>query len=103
MGETTPARRRATESFVWSGRTLMVYSERLPIKYLLSNHGLCLGVDSHRRSILFLLGRAGVFLRWRPVGDTVVEDLDYDIPRIVGALRADDREERMRLSGFEPE
>jgi len=82
---------RPTESFVWSGRTLMVYSERLPIKYLLSNHGLCLGVDSHRRSILFLLSARGLFFRFRPVGDTVVEDLDYDIPRIVRALREQDR------------
>jgi len=86
-----PASPRETESFVWSGRTLRVYSEKLPIKYLLSNHGLCLGVDSHRRSILFLLGSGGLFFRFRPVGDTVVEDLDYDIPRIVHALREEDR------------
>ena len=82
---------RATERFLWSGRRLLVYSERLPIKYLVSNHGICLGIDSHRRSLLFLAARGGLFLRFRPVGDTVVEDLDYDLPRIVAALRAEDR------------
>jgi hypothetical protein len=82
---------RPTERFHWSGRSLMIYSERLPIKYLLSNHGLCLGVDSARRSMLFLACREGLFVRFRPVGDTVVEDLDYEIPEIARALRADDR------------
>ncbi len=82
---------RATESFRWSGRTLMIYSERLPIKYLLSNHGLCLGIDTKRRSFLLLVARDGLFLRQRPVGDTVVEDLEYDIPAIVRALREEDR------------
>jgi hypothetical protein len=81
---------RATELFLWKGRRLLVYSERLPIKYLLSNHGVCLGIDSRSRSILFLLSRYGLFLRFRPVGDTVVEDLDYDLPRIVRALKAED-------------
>jgi hypothetical protein len=88
---TAAAQVRATERFHWSGRTLMVYSERLPIKYLLSNHGLCLGVDSVRRSVLFLVCRSGVFLRFRPVGDTVVEDLGYEIPAIARALRDEDR------------
>jgi len=83
---------RPTERFLWSGRTLLIYSERLPIKYLLSNHGLCLGVDSARRSLLFLASRDGVFFRFRPVGDTVVEDLNYDIPGIVRALRESDRD-----------
>ena len=91
MTRARPVGPRPTERFTWSGRALMVYSERLPIKYLLSNHGLCLGVDSHRRSILLLLSRAGLFFRFRPVGDTVVEDLDYDIPRIVRALHDEDR------------
>ena len=94
MGEAPESRGggpRATEMFRWSRRDLMVYSERLPIKYLLSNHGLCLGIDTKRRSLLFLACRSGLFVRRRPVGDTVVEDLDYDIPRIVRALRAQDR------------
>lgn len=82
---------RETERFSWSGRTLLVYSERWPIKYLVSNHGLCLGFDSRRRSLIFLASRRGILLRFRPVGDTVVEDLNYDIPRIVRALREEDR------------
>ncbi len=89
-GTPAPARAapRAVEAFEWSGRHLRIYSERLPIKYLLSNHGVCLGIDSARRSMLFLACREGVFLRFRPVGDTVVEDLDYEIPEIARALRA---------------
>ncbi len=78
---------RATSSFRWARTALRVYSERLPIKYLLSNHGLCLGIDTKRRSFLFIASAAGVVARTRPVGDTVVETLDYDIPRIVRALR----------------
>lgn len=84
-----PENVRATESFRWSGRSLLVYSERWPIKYLLSNHGLCLGVDTKRRSVLFLACRDGIFVRFRPVGDTVVEDLAYDIPQIARALRVE--------------
>lgn len=91
MATSTLGGPRETEKFVWSGRTLLVYSERLPIKYLLSNHGICLGIDTVRSSMMFLACRDGVFLRRRPVGDTVVEDLEYDIPRIVGALRDEDR------------
>jgi hypothetical protein len=86
-----PATARATERFHWSGRELMVYSERLPIKYLVSNHGISLGIDSARTSFLFLACRDGLFLRTRPVGDTVVEDLDYEIPAIARALRDEDR------------
>lgn len=74
----------------------MVYSERFPLKYLLSNHGVCFGIDTHRRSLLFLASRDGIFLRNRPVGDTVVEDLDYDIPAIVRALREEDLRRRPR-------
>ncbi len=85
---------RPTERFYWSGHTLMIYSERLPIKYLLSNHGLCLGVDTRLRSLLFLASAGGVFLRFRPVGDTLVEDLDYEIPAIVRALREGGRNPR---------
>ena len=82
---------RPTERFHLGRRSLMIYSERLPIKYLLSNHGLCLGLDSRRRSLLFLASREGLFLRFRAVGDTIVEDRDYDIPSIVRAIRAEDR------------
>jgi hypothetical protein len=83
---------RETERFHWSGRQLMVYSERLPIKYLVSNHGISLGIDSARTSFLFLACRDGLFLRTRPVGDTVVEDLEYEIPAIARALRDEDRQ-----------
>lgn len=92
MKSDSASRPREAERFSWSGRNLIVYSERLPIKYLLSNHGLCLGFDSRRRSLLFLVSRSGLFLRFRPVGDTVVEDLGYDIPGIAEALKAEDRE-----------
>jgi hypothetical protein len=66
--------------------SVKIYSERLPLKYLLSDHGLCLGLDTKRCSYLVLFYKAGWILRRRPVGDTVVEDLDYDIPAIVRAL-----------------
>jgi hypothetical protein len=62
------------------------YSERLALKYLVSNHGICLGIDTKRQSFLLLVSRSGIWLRRRPVGDTVVEDLDYEIPAIVRAL-----------------
>lgn len=79
----------ASESFSSADRSFLVYSERLPIKYLVSNHGLCLGVDTKQRSVLFLACRDGIFVRFRPVGDTLVEDLGYDIPQIARALRAE--------------
>jgi hypothetical protein len=63
-----------------------LYSERLFLKYLVSNHGLCLGVDMKQRSYLFLVSRHGVVFQRRPVGDKVVENLDYEIPAIVRAL-----------------
>jgi hypothetical protein len=63
-----------------------VYSERLVIKYLLSNFGLCLGLDTKRCSYLFLVSRKGVIFSRRPVGDKVVENLNYEIPAIVDAL-----------------
>ena len=72
---------------------MKILSERLPIKYLLSDHGVCLGVDTVRCSFLFLLHRGGIVLQRRPVGDRVVEDLDYHIPDIAIALR----EERRRI------
>jgi hypothetical protein len=70
---------------------MKIYSERLFLKYLLSDHGLCLGVDMKDRSYLFLVSSAGVILQRRPVGDKVVENLDYEIPQIVRALAAERR------------
>jgi hypothetical protein len=66
-----------------------IYSERWFLKYLLSEHGLCLGVDLKDRSYLFLVSPDGVVFQRRPVGDKVVENLDYEIRAIVGALRAE--------------
>ena len=65
---------------------MKLYSERLFLKWLVSNHGICLGIDTKRASFLFLLSRQGLILKRRPVGDKVVENLDYEIPRIVDAL-----------------
>ncbi|MFZ0830705.1 MAG: hypothetical protein WCB18_08960 [Thermoplasmata archaeon] len=84
----TPLPPRVTEHFEISRRRIRVYSERWPIKYLVSNHGLCLGIDTKRRSFLFLAHRKGLIVRRRPVGDTVVEDLNYEIPAILRALQA---------------
>lgn len=67
---------------------MKVYSEALPLKYLFSNHGVCFGIDLVRCSYLFLVSRSGIVFLKRPVGDTVVEDLDYEIPAIVRALEA---------------
>ncbi len=86
-----PTAPREAERFEVTRRRVRVYSERWPIKYLVSNHGICLGVDTKRRSFLFLAHRGGLVIRQRPVGDTVVERLDYDIPRIVQALRTETR------------
>ncbi|MGI0129668.1 MAG: hypothetical protein ACREDE_04430 [Thermoplasmata archaeon] len=69
---------------------MKIYSERLFLKYLVSDHGLCLGVDLKDRSYLFLLSRAGPVLQRRPVGDKVVENLDYEIPAIARALAVED-------------
>jgi hypothetical protein len=68
---------------------MKVYSERLFLKYLFSNHGLCFGIDMKRSSYLFLVSKRGVILQRRPVGDKVVENLDYEIPAIVRALEAE--------------
>ncbi len=70
---------------------MKIYSERLFLKYLFSNHGVCFGVDMKHRSYLFLVSRAGVVLQRRPVGDKVVENLDYEIPAIVAALAREKR------------
>jgi len=66
-----------------------ILSERWAIKYLFSNHGVCLGIDTWQCSYLFLLHKGGVILRRRPVGDKVVENLNYEIPEIVRALDAE--------------
>ncbi len=71
---------------------MKVYSERLPLKYLISDHGVCLGVDLKRRSYLLLVHRGGWIFQRRPVGDTVVEDLGYEIPDIVHALETEGAE-----------
>lgn len=70
---------------------MKIYSERFPLKYLFSNYGMCLGVDTKRASYLFLISRRGIMLRKRPVGDTVVEDLDYDINSIYTTLKQEIR------------
>lgn len=70
-------------------RGFKTYSERWFLKYLVSNHGLCFGVDLRDRSYLFLASARG--LRWqrRPVGDKVVENLDYEILAIERSLAAE--------------
>ena len=75
---------------------MKILSERLPIKYLVSDHGICLGVDTVGCSFLFLLHRGGLVLERRPVGDRVVEDLDYHIPDIAIALRKEAKRTSMR-------
>ena len=70
---------------------MKIYSERWIIKYLLSDHGVCRGLDTKRCSYLFLLSRAGYTAQRRPVGDKVVENLDYEIPLIVAELREERR------------
>ncbi|MCI4325855.1 MAG: hypothetical protein L3K00_08280 [Thermoplasmata archaeon] len=65
---------------------MKLYSERLFLKYLVSNHGVCFGVDMKHSSYLFLVSKRGVVVQRRPVGDKVVENLDYEIPAIVRAL-----------------
>jgi hypothetical protein len=66
-----------------------LYSERLFLKWLVSDHGICFGVDMKRCSYLLLAARTGIVFQRRPVGDKVVENLDYEIPAIVEALRAE--------------
>ncbi len=65
---------------------MKVYSERLPLKYLFSNQGICLGVDTKRASFLFLVSKRGILIRRRPVGDKVVENNDYEIHQIVNSI-----------------
>lgn len=68
---------------------MKVYSERWFLKYLVSDHGACFGVDMKRASYLALITRRGVLLRRRPVGDTIVERSEYEIPVIVAALESE--------------
>lgn len=68
---------------------MKIYSELFPIKYLFSDKGICLGIDTKRFSLLFLASKKGVLFRKRPVGDKVVEQLDYEIDRIDRAVRDD--------------
>ncbi|MHB1435271.1 MAG: hypothetical protein ACYCPN_05180 [Thermoplasmata archaeon] len=68
---------------------MKLYSERLFLKWLVSNHGICFGVDMKHRSYLLLASSRGIVFQRRPVGDKVVENLDYEIPAIVDALRAE--------------
>ncbi len=65
---------------------MKIYSERFVLKYLFSDSGLCLGVDMKRCSYLFLVTRKGILFRKRPVGDKVVENLNYDVKKIHEAI-----------------
>jgi len=65
---------------------MKVYSERFPIKYLISDKGICLGIDTKKRSFLFIICPAGILFRQRPVGDKVVENLDYEIMDIYNLI-----------------
>ena len=68
---------------------MKIYSELFPIKYLLSDKGLCLGLDTKRCSYLFLISKNGVIFVRRPVGDKIVENLGYEIDLIEGAMKRD--------------
>ena len=65
---------------------MKIYSERLFLKYLFSDHGACFGIDLKDRSYLFLVSKQGLVLQRRPFGDKVVENLDYEIPAIARQL-----------------
>ncbi len=66
---------------------MKIYSERFPLKYLFSDTGMCLGIDTKKASFLFLVSPNGIMLKKRPVGDRVVEENNYDIPVIVREIR----------------
>ena len=68
---------------------MKIYSERLFLKYLFSQHGVCLGVNMKDRSYLFLISKQGATFERRPVGDKIVENLDYEIPAILRALESE--------------
>jgi len=63
-----------------------IYSERFPLKYLLSSEGICLGVDTKKCSYLLIVSKKGVTFRKRPPGDTIVERLSYNIHEIEKVL-----------------
>jgi len=65
---------------------MKIYSERFPLKYLFANEGICLGVDTKKSSYLLLVCKHGIIFRKRPVGDTVVESLDYRIYDIYDSI-----------------
>lgn len=65
---------------------MRTYSDRFFLKYLLSDRGVCLGVELRDRSYLLIASRRGITFRRRPSGDRVVEHQGYDIPRILQAL-----------------
>jgi hypothetical protein len=77
---------------------MKIYSELLPIKYLFSDKGVCLGMDTKRCSYLFLLSKSGIILRRRPVGDKIVENLDYEIDLIEVAIKSNGHQDKQRLS-----
>ncbi len=77
-------------SKIWEIACLKIYSEYFPIKYLFSDEGLCLGLDTKRCSFLFLASKSGLLFRRRPVGDKVVENLNYDIHSIEAAIRREE-------------
>jgi hypothetical protein len=70
---------------------MKIVSERWFIKWLFSDHGICLGADMKTRSYLFLVSSRGIIWLRRPVGDKVVENLNYEIPAIVRALEDEQR------------
>lgn len=73
---------------------MKIYSEYFPIKYLISSEGVCLGVDTKRCSFLFIASKRGLLLRRRPVGDKVVEDLDYNLNLIERTVRGEGKRSR---------
>ncbi len=61
---------------------MKIYSERLPLKYLFSDRGICFGADTKKASFLLLITTRGIIFRKRPAGDTIVERLEYDVDSI---------------------
>lgn len=70
---------------------LKIYSERFPLKYLFSDRGICLGVDTKRCSYLFLLCKQGILMKKRVVGDKIVETLNYEVDKIYNAIMFEGR------------
>ena len=61
------------------------------MKYLFSDRGICLGVDTKRCSYLFLLCKQGILMKKRVVGDKIVETLNYEIDKIYNAIMFEGR------------